>query len=210
LNQAIEDALNRGDYEGKELAAMTRHLTPQDRVLDLGGGAGYLAVQAAKIVGPANVTTVEANPDMVQSIKKNTKLNGVDGVRILHGAVVGDDYPDETITFEARAAFWSSTIYKGAAGKKSILLDVAALKLSAIFEEFDASLVVMDVEGAEAALAQQDWPESVGFIIMEIHPQFYGLNVIQKIFDGLSRSGFAYMPWGLKGNVVVFQRVEDA
>ncbi len=207
LNPAIEDAIGQGHYEGKELAGIKRHLKPEDRVLDLGGGAGYLAVQAAKIVGAGNVTTVEANPDMVRSIGRTLALNDALDLRVLHGAVVADSYTQDTVTFEAKAAFWASSISNGAPGQKSKLVSVPALKLSDLFEAFDPSFVVMDVEGAEVELAQQSWAKSVRFVIMEIHPQLYGPPDIQQIFDGMSRAGFTYMPWGSRGNVVVFQRV---
>ncbi|MCK8465397.1 FkbM family methyltransferase [Aliiroseovarius sp. S1339] len=207
LNSAIETAIEQGHYEAKELAGIKRHLKPGDRVLDLGGGAGYLALQAAKVVGAQNVTTVEANPEMVHVIGKNLALNDAVDLRVLHGAVVADDFTQDSVSFEARAAFWASSILKGSPGKKSQLIDVPALKLRDLFQACEPSFVVMDVEGAEVALAQQDWVETVRLVIMEIHPQLYSPRVIQKIFDGLSRAGFAYMPWGSRGNVVVFQRL---
>ena len=206
INDKLHELLSQGQYEGKELAGVKRHLKPKDRVLELGGGAGYIAVQAARIAGARNVTTIEANPDMVSVIGKNLALNNVEDVRVLQGAVVADDYPDQTVSFDLKPAFWASSIASGKVGKKAQRTDVPALRLSDVLAAFQPNFVIMDIEGTEVSLANQVWSDVVQTIIMEIHPQRYSPLEIKGIFDGMSASGFAYMPWGSRGNVVVFQR----
>ncbi|WP_371168286.1 FkbM family methyltransferase [Aliiroseovarius sp. 2305UL8-7] len=207
VNDKLEELLAVGEYEIKELTGVKRHLKPGDRVLELGGGAGYLAVQAAIIAGAANVTTVEANPQMVRVIGKNLTLNDVEGVRVMHGAVVPDDFKDDAIGFDVKPVFWASSIANGKAADDTKRVDVPALRLGALLEDVQPNLVVMDVEGAEVSLARQHWPDFVQTIIMETHPQQYPPATIRDIFDGMSAAGFAYMPWGSRGNVVVFQRI---
>ncbi|GAB1362132.1 hypothetical protein MASR1M32_13680 [Rhodobacter sp.] len=45
LRGGLEQALSSGRYEGQEADALLRHLTPEDRVLDLGAGIGFLCAR---------------------------------------------------------------------------------------------------------------------------------------------------------------------
>ena len=81
------------------------------------------------------------------------------------------------------------------------------MTLGALAKAHKPTVVVMDVEGAELELAGQDWPKSVRLIVLEIHSGKYGAAGIQRIFDAFSGAGFAYMPWGSRGETLVFQRI---
>ncbi len=52
LSPTAVGALLRGDYERPEREALERTLLPDDVVLELGSGIGYLAVVACKLLGP--------------------------------------------------------------------------------------------------------------------------------------------------------------
>lgn len=209
LNDNLEQQLQNELYEWKEVNGLKRHLKKGDRVLDLGGGAGFIAIQAARIAGAANVATVEANADMVDAIGRNLGLNQVEEVRVLHGAVVPDDFLQDSVDFDIKPAFWSSALAAGT--RKGVVqrVQVPALRLSDLFQAFEPNLVIMDVEGAERNLARQNWPDMVQLVIMEIHPQIYQPVGIRDLFDDMSKAGFAYMPWGSRGNLVVFQRLVE-
>ncbi|SEW00511.1 methyltransferase, FkbM family [Aliiroseovarius sediminilitoris] len=207
LNDNLKQQLQNEHYEWKEVNGLKRHLKKGDRVLDLGGGAGYIAIQAARIAGAGNVATVEASAEMVQAIGRNLVLNHAEAVRVLHGAVVPDDFSGGSVEFDVKPAFWSSAIAVGPRKGAAQRIKVPALRLSDLLHAFEPNLVIMDVEGAERDLARQDWPLMVQLVIMEIHPQTYPPAGIQEIFDGMSKAGFAYMPWGSRGNLVVFQRL---
>src|SRR4051812_14943391 len=58
----VSSLLVRGDYEAPERSALNAILAPDDRVLDIGSGIGILAMNAARIVGSANVLAYEPNP----------------------------------------------------------------------------------------------------------------------------------------------------
>ncbi len=207
LSPTLIEALQSGRYEHTEAAALERHLKPEDCVLDLGAGAGYLSCLAARIVGADRVTAVEANPDMITAIRANLDANGAAGAYLVEGAIVPDDYHDETVRFRRNAAFWAAALAEEGAKPGGRLSEVAALRLTPLLAEFRPSVVMMDIEGAEAKLSSQRWPEHVRLLVMEIHTGRYGARALQRIFDGLSASGLTYMPWGSRGETVVFQRV---
>ncbi len=208
LSPPLRAALEEGRYEGGESAALLRHLAPGDRVLDLGAGAGYVASLAARVVGGENVTALEASPEMLPVLRRNLNLNEAGDAQVLHGAVVADDFPDEVVRFEVARAFWASRIGGGEGGGKGArTVEVPALRFGPLVRELRPSVLVMDIEGAERDICRQQWPDCLRLVVMEIHPGIYGGEGIRAIFDAMSRNGFAYMPWGSRGAVVVMQRV---
>ncbi|WP_424939073.1 FkbM family methyltransferase [Aliiroseovarius sp. S253] len=210
MNDNIRDAITRGSYEGNETLATKRHVEATDRVLDLGGGAGYVAFQAARITGAANVTTVEASPAMFKAIGESAEKNGLDELRALHGAVVPDSHPEDTVNFEVLPGFWASSVAVDGEKKKkaSKLVSVPAMKFSDLQEIAQPTVVTMDIEGAEADLAKAHWYPSVRIVIMEIHPQSYGLHGLRQLISDMFANGFGLMPWGTRGSVMVFKRLD--
>lgn len=207
LSPALERALREGRYESGESDALLRNLEPGDRVLDLGAGAGYVSSLAARVVGGENVTAVEAAPDMLAVLRRNLNLNEAGNARVLHGAVVADDYRDEEVRFAVADAFWSSRLAEGAQTGQGATVKVPALRFGSLLAEIRPSVVVMDIEGGELEICRQDWPDCVRLLIMEIHTRRYPPADVKAMFDALSRNGFTYMPWGTRGEVVVQQRV---
>jgi len=83
LNERIAGKLASGGYEALEAQAAAMRVRPRHRVLELGSGIGYIASVCARIAGPENVTTVEANPAMLPVIRANLERNGFGAVTLL-------------------------------------------------------------------------------------------------------------------------------
>lgn len=209
LSPQISEALRSGKYEHSEAAALRRHLLPDDRMVDLGAGAGYLVSSAAKVVGGENVLGVEANPLMAAAARANLRRNGGGGGQVLHGAVVADAYTGETIRFLARRPFWGGHIDAGAADSDRHV-DVPALRIGQVMAAHEPTLVMMDIEGGEADLAGYRWPGHVRMVILEIHARRYSAAVLNSIFTGFFDAGFTYSPWGSKAQTLIFARVDTA
>lgn len=208
LNDELRRALETGHYEWNESAAIRQHARAGDTVLDIGAGAGYVSALAARAVGGENVVAVEASPVMLDVLRQNLDTNGARDTRLIHGAVVADKHAGDTVSFFVRAAFWASTIADENAPRDK-LTEVPALRLTALLDELRPSVVIMDVEGGELELCQQDWPDCVRLVVMEIHTKLYPPSGVKAIFDGMARNNMTYMPWGTRGEVVVFQRVDE-
>lgn len=207
LSPPLKEALQSGRYEHSEAAALAHHLRPEDRVLDLGGGAGFLAIQAARIVGASHVHVVEANPDMQHALRTNLDQNGAEDCRLTFGAVVPDDYADENVRFHARKAFWAAAIAAPDRQDHPLVVDVPAIKIGELLSAVRPTFLILDVEGAELALSQHQWPDSLRMVVMEIHSGQYGAAGIHQVFEGFARAGLTYMPWGSRGETIVLQRV---
>lgn len=203
----ITQKLSTGRYEGTEARAVQMRVKPGHRVLELGAGLGYIGALAASIAGAENVTAVEANPDMLTVIRDNYDRNGGEVITLRHGAVVGNDFEGDTLSFARGRQFWSSRIAKqGDTG--SGLIEVPALKIGPLLDEIRPHVVIMDIEGAEQFLFEKPWPKSVRFVIMELHPKQYdGLGAVKNIVDCLSDSGLTYDPGPSRGAVLAMRRV---
>ncbi|MFN4329022.1 MAG: protein-L-isoaspartate O-methyltransferase family protein [Limnobacter sp.] len=58
-------------------------LTPQDKVLEIGAGTGYMAALMAQLC--AHVTTVEANPAIAELARNTLKANSITRVKVVDG-----------------------------------------------------------------------------------------------------------------------------
>ena len=72
---------------------------------------------------------------------------------------------------------------------------VRAMTMQEIADEARLSgidLVKMDIEGAELDVLtnNKDWLRNVNSIVMELHPQVYGLKGLRRIIEGLREEGF--------------------
>lgn len=210
LDDTMRKLLENGYYEGAELRAIDQHLRPDDRVLELGAGAGYLAIQIAKRINGKNLLTVEANPQMVPVVEKNLALNSIADVTVINAAVVPDDFTQDSASFHMTAAFWSSSLNPTRAKKwkTTKTIRIPAVRLNRLMQDHKPSFVVMDIEGGEQGLFDRLWPEFVRLVVVELHPALYPDHVIKQVFDQMSASGLTYCPKGSRGTVVVFKRLQ--
>lgn len=206
LNDRIRAKLASGGYEGHEARAALMRLRAGQRVLELGSGIGYIACLCARVAGAENVTTVEANPDLLPVIAGNLARNGLDAVTVLHGAVGGMDGGAVPLAFDAARSFWAGHIADEASAAERVV-EVPHLGLRDLMARVRPGLVIMDIEGAEAHLFDAPWPAHVRSVMMELHPGRYPDTVIQRIVDCMSASGLTYDPGPSRGRILCFRRV---
>ncbi|WP_299424500.1 FkbM family methyltransferase [uncultured Shimia sp.] len=202
----IEAKLASGDYEGRESAAALKRIKPGWKVLEIGAGLGYVTTICAQAAGAENVTSLEANPQMLDQIRDTLARNGQENVNLWHGAVVGDSHDGDTVAFRAGALFWGGGLVADGRSEKD-MVEVPATRISDLLAIVQPDFVMMDVEGAEQHLFEQDWPKCVRHVVMEIHMAKYPKHVLQKMVDCMSRSGMTYDPATSSGRTLGFMRV---
>ena len=206
LTARIRAKLASGGYEALEARAALMRLRPGQRVLELGAGTGFIACLCARVAGAENVTTVEANPDLLPVIDGNLVRNGVAGVTVLHGAVGGMEGGTAPLAFDAARSFWAGHI-ADATSRAGRVVEVPNLGLGPLLAQARPGLVIMDIEGAEAHLFDAPWPAHVKTVVMELHPARYPDTVIRRIVDCMSASGLTYDPGPSRGRILCFRRV---
>ena len=81
---------NRGQVpitkeEVRVLTLAKARLGPGMTVYDIGSGTGTLAMEAARLVAPAQVLAVEVNPEACNLITANSRTFGLKNVRVING-----------------------------------------------------------------------------------------------------------------------------
>ena len=205
LNDKIAEKLSKATYEADEAKAALMRLRPDQRVLDIGSGIGYIASLCARIAGPENVMTAEANPDMIKVIRDNLDQNGFQEVDLFHGAVCETENEFQAIEFERKPSFWASQLADEDSDPNAVV-SVPFLSLTDLLSSHRPHLVTMDIEGAEQYLFDNIWPGHVHYVIVELHPSQYPDRVIKKIVDCMSASGLTYDPGPSRGRIICFRK----
>jgi FkbM family methyltransferase len=183
LSKCVRDGLFKGTYEEPERTIIREALTSSDRVLEIGGGIGFVSLLCAKICGPHNVLTYEANPAMLATIRRNYALNNL--TPTLRSKAIAPEAGE--VTFFIDDNIVSSSLHTRA-GKPHT---VAADSLNAVLAEWKPTALVMDIEGAETLVIPSSRLEGVEKIIVELHPHIVGEAAINALKDYLYKFGFA-------------------
>jgi len=199
----ITEKLRDGSYEAAEARAANRCVKPGFRVLELGAGIGYVTALCARLAGPRNVLSVEANPDLVPVIETTLARNGLDDVSVLHAAVTGRADEGATTVLRVSKRFTASALD----GKGARAVEVPLVSVHDLLEAQKPHVVLMDIEGAEADLFDRPWNCPLRFCVMELHPKKYGPEVVKRIFDAMSAMDMTYDPAVSRGKVVGFRKV---
>lgn len=203
LTKRIRAKLEAGQYEANEARAAQLMIDYGDRVLELGAGVGYISTICAMLAGAQNVMAVEANTRLLNTIRRNLDHNDCAETVLLHGAVVQAKPRGGRVLLKNARAFWASGVQ---ASESEDAISVPALELGDLFEVHKPTVVIMDVEGAEADLFDAPWPDHVRVVALELHPNIYDDTVIKHIFEALAASGLIYSPDLSRGALVGFCR----
>ncbi len=179
----MRSVMYRDIYEIPELRILGQTLESEDRVLEIGGGVGFVSTYVARKCGDANITVVEANPDLIPLIEENHRLNGV-GPRIINAAATPDDRATET--FHVAENFWSSSTT--ATGTRKI--NVPAINTNSLLAECDPTYLIVDIEGAESEIIPTLNLRNVRKLLIELHPQFSSMTAANDVILQLYRKGF--------------------
>jgi spermidine synthase len=108
MSSRMLEVLSNGSYEKIEAAQIPQIVEAGDRVVELGGGTGYISALVGKQKKASKITVYEANPQLISTIKRTHELNRVD-VDVVN-AVVLPSPTEETVPFYLRCDFWASSL----------------------------------------------------------------------------------------------------
>lgn len=179
----IRNGLYKGYYEAAERELLKRHLEPGNRVLEIGGGIGFVGLLAASIAGSGNVLTYEANPVLEPIIRANHARNAV-APELRMRAITTDGAP---VTFHQSDNVISSSIYDRREANREIRVESDAF--ADVIAEWRPDMIVMDVEGYEVDLLATP-PSGPGKLLIELHPHVVGEDRIGALLQSLEEGGF--------------------
>ncbi len=206
VSDTVLKFLKEGRYESREGKILDLIIEDGDRILELGGGLGFISTIAARNKKTEAVMTYEANPALASVIAKTHELNSVTNVEVRTGVLVREAR-QEYIPFYVRKDFWGSSLAKkdGETNAKEVLVPVN--ELSWVLGAFCPTMIVCDIEGGEAALFDGRSLPGVKKVLVELHQSVIGPSGMKSVFDSFSQSGFYYDQDYSSGGVVLFRKL---
>jgi FkbM family methyltransferase len=206
LSQKQRRLLRAGRYEEKEFAAVTALARPEDVVIELGAGIGYMSTVAAVKRRVRAVHAFEANPRLIPYIARVHALNGAHQVQV-RNAVLGS--AAGSAPFYLRQEFPDSSLSADPAGAVSEVIaveTVEVLDVNAVLRDIAPSVLICDIEGAEAELLPAADLASLRCAVVEVHPQWIGRDGVAAVFAAMAKAGLTYYPKTSTRKVVTFRR----
>ena len=202
--QQIAAALVRGSYEDREIALIRRHVSADDRVLELGACMGATSLVLHDIVGAENLLVVEADPRNLDMARGMFALNGV-AIRMEHGVLMAGGNVPECVDFTSNANPSSSSLATREGAERAET--VPALSFEEVLEREGSTALVLDIEGGEHDLFTR--AASLGtlrLIVMETHPHVVGEAGMRAMHAGLAAHGFRLHRSYRAGQFLVLRR----
>ena len=184
VRRSVSTAIIKGSYEAPERVLVRAALRPGDKVVEVGTGVGVVSLLCNHLAGAGNVTSFEANSALEPIIQKNFSLNGMTP-RLRLRAVTVDGLP---ISFYQNENVVSSSIYdRGLEAEKTT---VESDPIDQVLADERATVLVMDVEGAEIDLLRAADLSGLREIIVELHPHIVGEEATRAMIDDVCARGF--------------------
>ena len=149
----IRRQLRIGTYEKHEMQAAFANLQPTDRIVELGSGIGVMSAVIARRFPDIQIATFEANPHLIDHIRRMHAFNSVDGrIEVHNKIIVSDATAPDTVEFLVRRNFLGSRIKSIEDDPEAETCDVPTIQYDAVKAAFPHNVLVMDIEGAEKDL----------------------------------------------------------
>jgi FkbM family methyltransferase len=176
----VREVMEQGMYESGDVRALKALIQPDDRIMEVGAGIGFVSALAAKHVGSENVFTYEANPAMEPSIRRLWTLNEVEPNLTI--AAVSDAVG--TVSLSTEVHYWDVRVTDAGT-------EVPAVSFEAELQRVQPTLLMMDCEGSEdRLLGPIGLPPSVSRVISELHPELIGSDACNASIRQMLDQGF--------------------
>ncbi len=173
-------------YESEERKLVRKYLDPDSTVLELGGSMGVVSCITNKLLKtPKNHLVVEANPKLIQTLKKNKQINSC------HFEII-----QCLISNKSEGDFYlHDLVVGGSANRKTDKkIKVPVKTVSQLERQYNLKFdtLIIDIEGGELNFLNEnkEFIKRQKTVIIEIH-NFINKNNEKKCRDLMSKSGLA-------------------
>ncbi|MCE0504527.1 FkbM family methyltransferase [Roseivivax sp. GX 12232] len=205
LTPGLEKRLRAGSYEAREAEAVGRLVRRGDRVLELGGGIGFMSTLMATRRPLEALETFEANPRLLPYIRQVHALNAAAPAEAVNAVL--STGATGSVPFYLRGNLLASSLDRGVDEDQiTETCEVPQQPISEVIARLRPTFLVCDIEGAEAQLLPAADLSGLRAAVIELHPQWIGQPGVQAVFDAMARAGLSYFPRVSQGKVVSFKR----
>lgn len=202
VSPATIAGLASGQYERHEREAALADLRDGDRVLELGAGIGAMAMWVSRQRPDIAITCVEGNPDLAPLIRHNFEVNRC-GATLIEGLAALQDGEQ---TFHVSEDFWASSTREPEGESRAVSLP--CIDTRRLVAETRPTILIVDIEGAEAEILPALDLSGIRRVIVEVHPKLISPAQVSAVFRALLGAGFEIDLALDRGDVYVFDRPE--
>ncbi len=207
LGRKVVRLLRANDYETKEFEAVQALVGPQDTVMELGAGIGFMSTVAAVKCKARAVHAFEANPALLPYIRQVHALNGARNVTVRNALLAGRK--GKPVDFYVRKNLLASSMEPLQGDRDGGVVSVAKVEvenINTVLQEIAPTVLICDIEGAEADLLPKADLSCLRVAVVELHPQWIGQSGVQAVFDTMHKAGLTYFPKRSNAKVVTFRK----
>jgi FkbM family methyltransferase len=190
------------NYEAEEVGILKNHLKPNDIVMEIGAGIGFLSCYCAQHIGSARVFAYEANPFMINKINETYSLNNV--TPEIYNKLLTSKTGKTAFFLEKN--FWSSSSIRRSTDSEEV--EVVTANINDEIKQKKPSFLIIDIEGGEKDLIPLiDFANNqIQKILIEIHPHVIGERKASELVSCIISNSFNLNLRESKGIVLLFER----
>jgi FkbM family methyltransferase len=204
MSPTMLQVLRSGDYERDEAHHIGSIVQPGERIVELGGGVGFISSKIGQLNRADHIAVYEANPALIPLIERTHKLNGITAQVV--NAVVLPNEKRSTAPFYVRRDFWASSLSPEPYGYDEVV-EVPVVDFDEMLGRHRPSMLIVDIEGGEETLFRDVPLTGVRKIYIELHQAVLGRVGMKRMFDFFSSRDFHYDQWHSAHGVVLFSHV---
>ncbi len=181
-------------YEWQEIRGALAVVKTGDTVLEIGIGLGVVGAVIAVNRAPQRIHAFEANPELIDTINALYSLNGLNDVISVRNEVLltGDALP-KTVPFFLNQSFLGSSLLGDDKGNRR-RVEVPTRSFDQTVSETGANVLIMDIEGGELELLRGADLTPFRAIVLEFHPETYGVEGMRECKKILHDAGLVRVP----------------
>jgi hypothetical protein len=209
---ATKYILVRRRYEVPERNLLRGIIASGDMIFEMGGSIGILTAILGEMAGPqGKVFSVEASGKLTSWSKSWLEKKG--NIHVLTGfgfPVYDAGNSIKIISFDESAgalagvvSFEQVTARQKDALPAGKIYDIKTMMLAA---GVSPNVLVVDIEGREKAVLFDgiEWPDSIRFFLVELHPRIYGEKIKAHIIGKIKSLGFLVLSY--EADTYLFKR----
>ena len=178
-------ALAAGAIEAEEIAMAKKYLTAHDVVVEFGSGLGIAAARVHLAIQPKDHFCFEANPLAVAYSRHLFSINEMK-INVCQKALGNG----KTSPFYAAKDYMLSSFDVPMDTKHFKKIGIPTTCLATVIKEKNPTAIFCDIEGAEVDFLPPEGLKGVEKVIIELHPNHYGLQGVERIRERFAKNGF--------------------
>ena len=189
IDNTIRNAIIGGGYKATEASLLLEIVTPEDSVLELGAGLGFITTLLSIRCRPGSYQAVEADARLIPMIRRTLALNNASEIHLLNAVLTEDPgkLAHGSVFFKIGNNFCESHVTDEDTGRS-----VPTFSLNAALRERAVTVLIVDIEGGELDLFTHADLSTVRAVNVELHPRRIGREGIRKVLSDLNAQDFIY------------------